>query len=50
VSIHAIVEVKSKEEAVDDAKRFLRLVGEGESEVRVFQAIRTPAATGGTGL
>jgi hypothetical protein len=30
----AIVQVNSKEEAIEQAKRFLTLVGEGESEVR----------------
>lgn len=31
---YAIVQVKSKEEAIEHAKRFLTLVGEGESEIR----------------
>jgi hypothetical protein len=31
---YAIVQVNSKEEAIVQAKRFLELVGEGESEVR----------------
>ncbi len=31
---YAIVQVKSKEEAIEQAKRFLELVGEGESEIR----------------
>ena len=30
----AIVHVKSKEEAIEHAKRFLSVVGEGESEIR----------------
>lgn len=30
----AIVEVKSKEEAVDLAERFLKVAGDGESEIR----------------
>jgi hypothetical protein len=33
---YAIVQVKSKEEAIEQAKRFLTLVGEGESEVRLM--------------
>ncbi len=32
----AIVQVKSKADAIEVAKRFLRLVGEGESEVRLM--------------
>ncbi len=31
---HAIVQVKSKEEAIEWAKRFLKVMGEGESEIR----------------
>jgi len=31
---YAIVQVKSKDEAIEQAKRFLKLMGEGESEVR----------------
>ena len=31
---YAIIQVKSKAEAIDEAKRFLQVVGEGESEVR----------------
>ncbi len=32
----AIIEVKSKEEAIELAKRFLRIAGEGSSEVRLL--------------
>jgi hypothetical protein len=48
----AIVQAKSKAEAIEMAKRFLRVVGEGESEVRLmhdapaFDASSTPAASG----
>ena len=31
---YAIVQVKSKEEAIEWAKRFLKVMGEGESEIR----------------
>jgi hypothetical protein len=31
---YAIVQLKSKEEAIEYAKRFLKVMGEGESEVR----------------
>jgi hypothetical protein len=31
---YAIVEAKSKQEAIELAKRFLKVVGEGESEIR----------------
>jgi hypothetical protein len=30
----AIIEVKSKEEAIEQAKRFLKVAGDGESEIR----------------
>ena len=33
---YAIVRVKSKDEAIELAKRFLKVVGEGESEVRLM--------------
>jgi len=33
----AIIQVKSKEEAVELTKRFLSLMGEGESEIRLMQ-------------
>ncbi len=36
VAGYAIVEVKSKADAIELAKRFLRVVGEGESEVRLM--------------
>src|SRR4029077_18493738 len=32
----AIVRVNSKDEAIEHAKRFLRMVGEGESEIRLM--------------
>ena len=31
---NAIVQVRSKEEAIEKAKRFLRVMGEGESDIR----------------
>jgi hypothetical protein len=34
----AIVEAKSKQEAVELAKRFLTVVGEGESEIRLMHS------------
>jgi len=33
---YAMVQVKSKEEAIEWAKRFLKVVGEGESEIRLI--------------
>jgi hypothetical protein len=48
----AIVQAKSKAEAIEMAKRFLKVVGEGESEVRLmhdapaFDATAIPAASG----
>jgi hypothetical protein len=33
---YAIVQVKSKQEAIELAKRFLKVVGEGESEIRLM--------------
>jgi hypothetical protein len=33
---YAIVQAKSKEEAIELAKRFLEVVGEGESEIRLM--------------
>jgi len=33
---YAILEAKSKEEAIDLAKRFLEVVGEGETEIRLM--------------
>jgi hypothetical protein len=38
---YAIIQVMSKEEAIEQAKRFLKLVGEGESEIRLMHD--TPA-------
>lgn len=32
----AIVQVKSKDEAIDLAKRFLKIAGDGESEIRLM--------------
>jgi hypothetical protein len=34
VAGYAIVQAKSKEEAIEQAKRFLTLMGEGETEIR----------------
>ena len=48
----AIVQAKTKAEAIEMAKRFLKVVGEGESEVRLmqdapaFDASSIPAASG----
>ena len=45
---YAIIEAKSKEEAIELTKRFLKAVGEGESEIRLmhdvpaFDATSTP--------
>ena len=45
---YAIVQAKSKQEAIELAKRFLKVVGEGESEIRLmhdapaFEAERAP--------
>jgi hypothetical protein len=33
---YAIIQVKSKEEAIELTKRFLKVVGEGESEIRLM--------------
>jgi hypothetical protein len=33
---YAIVQAKSKQEAIELAKRFLKVVGEGESEIRLM--------------
>jgi hypothetical protein len=37
---YAIVQVKSKEEAIEIAKRFLKVMGEGESEIRQMHDAR----------
>jgi len=45
---YAIIQVKSKEEAIELTKRFLKVVGEGESEIRLmhdvpaFESASTP--------
>jgi hypothetical protein len=44
VAGYAIVEAKSKQEAIELAKRFLTVVGEGESEIRLMH--HTPAFDG----
>ena len=36
VAGYAIIQAKSKEEAIELTKRFLRVVGEGESEIRLM--------------
>ena len=36
VAGYAIIEVESKQEAIELAKRFLRVMGEGESEIRLM--------------
>jgi hypothetical protein len=38
VAGYAIVEAKSKQEAIELAKRFLTVVGEGESEIRLMHS------------
>jgi hypothetical protein len=38
VAGYAIVEAKSKDEAIELAKRFLTVVGEGESEIRLMHS------------
>ena len=43
----AIVQAKSKQEAIELAKRFLTVVGEGESEIRLMHD--TPAFEAGSG-
>jgi hypothetical protein len=43
---YAIVQVKSKQEAIELAKRFLKVVGEGESEIRqMHDAAAFPEST-----
>ncbi len=37
---YAIVQVKSKAEAIEVAKKFLQVMGEGESEVRQMHDMR----------
>lgn len=46
VAGYAIVDVASREEAIELAKRFLEVAGDGESEVRQMHA----APAGGAGL
>jgi len=41
----ALFQVKSKEEAINWTKRFLKLAGDGESEIR--EIYETPASTSG---
>lgn len=36
---YAIVQAKSKQEAIELAKRFLKVVGEGESEIRLMHDV-----------
>jgi len=36
---YAIVQAKSKQEAIELAKRFLQVVGEGESEIRLMHDV-----------
>jgi hypothetical protein len=44
----AILQAKSKEEAIEMAKDFLKVVGEGECELRqVYEAPQQASATGG---
>jgi hypothetical protein len=36
----ALIEAKSKEEAIEDAKDFLKIAGEGETEIRqIFEGL-----------
>jgi hypothetical protein len=47
----ALFEVKSKEEAVEWTKRFLRVAGEGESEIRqIFEGNCAPESTAEHGV
>ncbi|MFL5545379.1 MAG: YciI family protein [Gemmatimonadaceae bacterium] len=46
---YAIINVKSKEEAIEYTKRFLQVVGEGESEVREMYEAPAFAAEAGSG-
>ena len=39
---YAILEVRSKQEAIDLTKRFLRVMGEGESEIRLMHEAPAP--------
>lgn len=39
VAGYAIIQVKSKEEAIELTKRFLKVVGEGESEIRLMHDV-----------
>jgi hypothetical protein len=39
VAGYAIVQAKSKQEAIELAKRFLKVVGEGESEIRLMHDV-----------
>jgi hypothetical protein len=39
VAGYAIVQAKSKQEAIELAKRFLQVVGEGESEIRLMHDV-----------
>jgi hypothetical protein len=42
---YAIVEAKSKQEAIELAKRFLQVVGKGESEIRLMHDAASADAT-----
>ena len=42
----ALLEAKSKEEAIEATKRFLNVVGEGECEIRQLFEAPAPAAAG----
>jgi hypothetical protein len=46
---YAIIQVGSKEEAIEQAKRFLTIMGEGESEIRLMQDVAAYDAAGGAG-
>ncbi|MFL5593780.1 MAG: YciI family protein [Gemmatimonadaceae bacterium] len=46
---YAIINVKSKEEAIEYTKRFLQVVGEGESEVREMYEAPAFSADHGSG-
>ena len=39
VAGYAIIQVKSKEEAIELTKRFLKVVGKGESEIRLMHDV-----------
>jgi hypothetical protein len=51
ISGYAIIQVGSKDEAIEHARRFLQVMGEGESEIRLMHDVAAfdAAAEAGTG-